>query len=324
MDSFSKNHFNNDSEPNSKLLQEIFPFIFKCGTPNSITIPDSTNAGTTITFATVSLNTSSSCNPIIKLEFSSEIATTSFSGNLNFQIFKLCANQVIPIPVGPQFIFTRNFGDTSTNTLSFFVCDCDVCVDKSCTYMTKVTTGNVTSGNAAINTAILSVLSVPNFKDDFVSCSKTHKEQCLALLRCGTPSSLTIPDSTGLGTTLALTSVTLNTSHLYKPFISVDFASTIDLINFIGILNFQVFKRCEHEVNSIPVGPQFTFRRGAFGSGAIINDTFDFSICDCDLCSSKHCTYTVMVTTATSTSGTALINSATLSAFAINAENQCH
>jgi hypothetical protein len=326
MDSFSKDHLYDDCKPHSKLSKEIFPITFKCSIPNTITVLDSTSAGTAIILASVILNPSSCCKSIIKFEFSFQIVTTAFIGNLNFRIFKLCPHQLIPTPIGTQFTFTRNRGDTSSNALSFFVCDCDCDkhIDECCTFIAIVTTGNVTAGTAAINSATLSALSVPNFKDDFIACSETHQVQCPVLLKCGTPGSLTIPDATPLGQTFPLASVTINTSFLCKPLVALDFASSIDLTNFIGILNFQVFKLCDHEVNPIPIGSQFAYRRGAFGGGALVDDIFAFSICDCAMCSNECCTYTVVVTTATITAGTAIINSATLSAFAIDTESQCN
>lgn len=76
--------------------------------------------------------------PIPIIEFTSNIVLTAFTGTLTFQIFKFCSNQLQPIPVGPQWNLSRAITTTEATTFSFFVCDCDTCFHKSCTYSAVV------------------------------------------------------------------------------------------------------------------------------------------------------------------------------------------
>ncbi|WBL49576.1 DUF4489 domain-containing protein (plasmid) [Clostridium estertheticum] len=75
-----------------------------------------TLAGTTFTVSTLTLKTSCLCDPCVKLEFASTLAysspTTIDSTVVNFQVFKLCHNQLIPTPVG---FFSSIYNSTSSS-----------------------------------------------------------------------------------------------------------------------------------------------------------------------------------------------------------------
>ena len=143
----------------------------KCQTPNSIILPGAsiTPITTTATIASIIINTSN-CNPCIKLEFTSNIIVpiTTESATLTFQIFKICKNQLEPIPVGSQWTFTRLVSLGSSDTFTFFVCDCDECSSDCCTYIVQVTAtilavGEVeipTTSTVSINAASLSALVI--------------------------------------------------------------------------------------------------------------------------------------------------------------------
>ncbi|HIT90494.1 MAG TPA: DUF4489 domain-containing protein [Candidatus Merdenecus merdavium] len=135
--------------------------VLKCGTPGAVTLPLATLAGTTFNVATVTVDTSKFNKPCIKFEFASNIVATAAALTLNFQIFKQCKNQLVPIPVGPVWTFSRLAEITSSDSFSFFVCDCDSCYDECCTYSVVATVAGIaTIGVTSINNAILSAIVV--------------------------------------------------------------------------------------------------------------------------------------------------------------------
>lgn len=135
----------------------------KCGCPGAVTLPLATIAGTNFTVATVTVDTKGFRKPCIKFEFASNIVTTGAILTLNLQIFKQCKNQLVPIPVGPVWTFSRLVAITSSDTFTFFVCDCDLCDADCCTYSVVATVAGVaTVGVTAINNATLSALIVDN------------------------------------------------------------------------------------------------------------------------------------------------------------------
>lgn len=135
----------------------------KCGCPGAVSLPVATLAGTSFTVATVTVDTKGFRKPCIKFEFASNIVTTAAILTLNFQIFKQCKNQLVPIPVGPVWTFSRLVIISSSDTFSFLVCDCDICDTECCTYTVVATVAGVaTIGVTSINNATLSALVVDN------------------------------------------------------------------------------------------------------------------------------------------------------------------
>lgn len=138
----------------------------KCGTSSgSITFPVETPAGATFTLATVNVNTKYMNHPCIQLEFASNIIATAASLILNFQIFKQCSNQLVPIPVGQIWTFSPPAGLTEgvaiSSTFSFSVCDCDTTCDECCFYRVVVTqVGLATIGITTINNSSLAAIIV--------------------------------------------------------------------------------------------------------------------------------------------------------------------
>jgi hypothetical protein len=159
MNSILKNNFEDSIELCTKPYHNLCPFTLKCGTLNSVTIPFGTTPGTTFPLATVTLNTSCFCKPIVKLKFSSDINTTNLIGDINFQIFKLCTDQLRAIPVGSQFTFRRVGVATVAQPFTFFVCDCNTCFKGCCNYTVTVTSSIVT-GAIDINAASLTAFAV--------------------------------------------------------------------------------------------------------------------------------------------------------------------
>lgn len=135
----------------------------KCGCPGAVTLPLATIAGTSFTVANVTVDTKGFRKPCIKFEFASNIVTTGAVITLNFQIFKQCKNQLVPIPVGPVWTFSRLVAITDSNTFSFFVCDCDICDTDCCNYSVVATVAGVASiGVTSINNATLAAIIVDN------------------------------------------------------------------------------------------------------------------------------------------------------------------
>ena len=138
-----EHHNSRKPEPCEKECK-ICPTIIKCGCPSSVTLPAilATDLLQSRTFnvGTVTVDTSCLCNPVTKLEFSSNIVTAvALVITLNFQVFKLCRGQINPIPVGPAWTYSRAVGVIEANTFSFDVCDCNSCFDDCCTYTVVAT-----------------------------------------------------------------------------------------------------------------------------------------------------------------------------------------
>lgn len=152
MNSMSKDYHNHcnsnpcNSSPCKKEVKEpkSCPTIIKCGCPSSVTLPaiaiTDLLESRTFNVGTVTVDNSCICNPITKLEFSSNIITAvALPITLNFQIFKLCRGQLNPTPVGPIWTYSRLIGVVEANTFSFDVCDCNSCFDECCTYTVVAT-----------------------------------------------------------------------------------------------------------------------------------------------------------------------------------------
>ena len=137
--------------------------LLKCGCPGAVTLPLATIAGTNFTVASVNVDTRGFRKPCIKFEFASNIVTTAGVLTLNLQIFKQCKNQLVPIPVGPVWTFSRLVAVTESNAFTFFVCDCDICEEECCNYSVVATVAGVaTVGVTSINNATLSAIVVDN------------------------------------------------------------------------------------------------------------------------------------------------------------------
>lgn len=141
---------------------------------------------------------------------------------------------------------------------------------------------------------------------------RVEEKQCQAIIKCGCPSSATIPTATPAGTDFTLASLTLDTSCICDPNIKLEFASNAVLAGFIGTLSIRVFVQCRNQFAPVPIGPTWTLSTGAATTDA---RTFSFFICDSDSCERDCCTYTVVATVVgAATTGTISINNATLGA----------
>ena len=137
--------------------------MLKCGTTGAVNLPLATLAGTTFNLSNVNVDTKNFKKPCIRFDFASNIVTTAAILSLNFQIFKQCKNQLVPIPVGPAWNYSRLVAVTESNTFTFFVCDCDICDEGCCNYSVVATVvGVATIGVTAISNATISALVVDN------------------------------------------------------------------------------------------------------------------------------------------------------------------
>lgn len=161
MNPMSEAILNNDHKQGRKSSEPCL-VVSKCGESSQIVLPDATLGGTTVTTAVITIDTSKFCNPCTKLEFTSNIIGTAFAGALSFQVFKSCNNQQ-PLPIGGQFSFVVPVASLFANMFTFFVCDCNQCLNECCTYTVMVTVGGVNiTGNVGIFAARLMATTADN------------------------------------------------------------------------------------------------------------------------------------------------------------------
>ncbi|MCR1950894.1 DUF4489 domain-containing protein [Clostridium sp. DSM 100503] len=172
-DRFEMNH-----EIDSCKDKETCPTIIKCSCLSSITLPIGALVGDTFTLAALTLDTSCLCNPIIKLEFASNVVIpVSAAGAFSLRIFKQCRNQLAPIPVGPEWTFISALIATDarvgSSTLSFFICDDNSCSDECCVYTVVATvTRAVILGNININNSTLGAIATCHSNKCRKNCTK--------------------------------------------------------------------------------------------------------------------------------------------------------
>lgn len=317
----SKANFKDDYE-NSNKNSDSCGQILKCGEVSQALLFNNASVGTSVPAATITLDTSKFCNPCIIFEFTSNIIGTLFQGTLNFQLFRSCNNQ-LPIPIGPQFSFTRSIPVFFADMFTFFVCDCNSCSNECCTYSIVVSVGGSTPiiGNVGIFAARLAAIIVENREqdDDCYPCNKLSHKENKTILKCGTSGgAIPIAPGTLAGTTFTVSTLALNTSCLCNPGVKLEFTSNIAYSSPTTIdstvVNFQVFKLCDNQRNPIPVGPQlvfsvpFTTVIAPVAPGFSGTSTFSFFVCDCDICLHECCTYSVVATTATVDSSVTITN----------------
>lgn len=136
-------------------------------------------------------------------------------------------------------------------------------------------------------------------------------------LKCSVPLTTNIPTTTAPGTSFNLANLNIDTSKFHNPCVKFEFASNILTASGSFTLNFQIFKQCKYQPTSFPIGPVWTFSR--LGSSVGENDTFIFPVCDCDICESECCNYSVVVTVESLVIQSGIvINNATLSALVVD------
>ncbi|MBU3192058.1 DUF4489 domain-containing protein [Clostridium bowmanii] len=162
MNSMSRPRENDDRSTCCKKEKEA-EVILKCKTAYPLTILETTTTGSTFVLDPINLNLTNFRNPCIKLEFAANIVTVGTTVTLDFQIFKLCCNQISPTAVGPVWVYDKTIS-TGSESFSFIVCecDCDACPEECCTYSVVVTAVSTEVGTTVINNATLSALVAEN------------------------------------------------------------------------------------------------------------------------------------------------------------------
>ena len=136
-------------------------------------------------------------------------------------------------------------------------------------------------------------------------------------MKCSVPVTTNIPMTTASGTTFNLANLNIDTSKFHKPCIKFEFTSNILTAAGSLTFNFQINKQCKYQPTAFPIGPVWTFSRLASSVGE--NDTFNFSVCDCDICDDDCCNFIVVVTIESlETQGGITVNNATLSAIVVD------
>lgn len=118
--------------------------ILKCGNTVSALIPLQLVpeiAGIPIRVSNVTVDTSRLQNPKIKLDFVINITIPAGDTivSLTFQVFKLCNNMYLKIPVEPKLYYKKSFVSEATDIFSSFVYDDNILVSKCCTYILEAT-----------------------------------------------------------------------------------------------------------------------------------------------------------------------------------------
>lgn len=177
MNSMSRGYNQNcGKEKRREEEKEYCPTIIKCGCPGAVTIPTTAEVGNTFTIASLTLDNSCLCDPITRLEFTSNVIASEGTevGAFNIQVFKQYRNQVNAIPVGPSWSYSTTTGPSS-QTFSFFICDSDSCYNECCTY-TVVATVVTVPGGAAININNATLGAITTCKSNACSrkCEKNY------------------------------------------------------------------------------------------------------------------------------------------------------
>ncbi|WP_291651259.1 DUF4489 domain-containing protein [Clostridium sp.] len=124
--------------------EEKCPTIIKCGCPSSTALPVIGAVTATITLASLTVDTSCICDPVVKLDFSSAFTALAAVtiGGISVQIFKQCRNQITPVPVGPVYPVLGGLAAVvlpGAIFTSFSICDSDSCDNDCCTYTAVAT-----------------------------------------------------------------------------------------------------------------------------------------------------------------------------------------
>ena len=167
MNSMSKK-YNDGCGKESKYEKESCPTILKCGCPRTTNITEAT----TYTAASVNVNLDGICDPKVRIDFSANLVVPADSATtLTFQLNKQyrCCSQLEP--VGSTYTVTVPATATSS-TVSFFICDSDLCGDDCFSYVLTVTSSEAVT--ATLANANLSIIA---------TCDR--HEKCCKQNNCG-------------------------------------------------------------------------------------------------------------------------------------------
>ncbi len=261
-------------------------------TTDTLSIPETTSVGTSFRITTLRTDDFHEQDFTIRFNFSCNLVTEAAIGNINFQIFKQCSDQLTPIPVGSVFNYTKLFLGGDATAFSFKACDTNH--DNCCIYFVLVTVaGTPTTGLISIANANLSALvSVDSYSSD--------QQQCCCCKQCGriytkygASSNVPIAGETPAGESFTLASLSINPKNFNCPCIELEFTTNVIFPESFLVAFIQIFKQCECQIAPIPVGPVWLLEHPLPESNY---NTFTFHVHDCMKKTGGCCTYYALLT----------------------------
>ena len=180
-DNCKKHYYDKDDDKK----EDECPTIIKCSGPSSTPIPVLTLgegiSNVELPLASITLDTSCICDPIVKLDFSTNyvvpISVSLVGGSIVLRVYKQCRGQATRVPIGTAWAISGGILGIEVfeaAIASFTTCDTDSCRDECCTY-TVVATVNAIADvalGAAFNNSTLS--AVVTCKNSCHKCKKNH------------------------------------------------------------------------------------------------------------------------------------------------------
>ncbi len=139
-------------------------FLIKCSSSNNLVIPVGTTSEITYTLVALDLDLGHFCNPMVNLEFISNILSPISFAELNFQIFRQCKGELSPVAVSSIWTFNTLTPGVNSSTFTFNSCDCNLNYCGCCTYTVVVTvTSAVATNPTTINNAKLDIFVTESY-----------------------------------------------------------------------------------------------------------------------------------------------------------------
>lgn len=178
MNSISRPH-DNDNNDNCCNKPKQASVMLKCKVGPSVSIPSVPIVAPAAVnkLATLSLNTEHFCNPCIKFEFSTNLVSrlgpatgeplAIFSVTVNFQLYKLCKGETVPVAIEIPWVYSLSNLSAVTalnksDIVTFIVCDCDCDTDTCCSYYVEATSIGTGTASIDFNHPTFSALVVEN------------------------------------------------------------------------------------------------------------------------------------------------------------------
>lgn len=186
MNSMSRKYYDPCKKDNyRKEEEEKCPTIIKCSCPSStpipaITLSEGITGNVELPLASLTLDTSCICDPVIKLDFSTNYVVpigVLLLGSITLRVYKQCRNQEMRTPIGTAWALSGGLAGIEVfeaSISSFSTCDTDTCGDECCTYTVVATVNAIASLalGAAFNNSTLS--AVVTCKNSCHKCKKDH------------------------------------------------------------------------------------------------------------------------------------------------------
>lgn len=184
MNSMSRGYYDNCRKDSNKKEEDKCPTIIKCSGPSSTPIPAITlGEGITgeveLPLASLTLDTSCICDPVVKLDFSTNYVVpvgVNLLGSITLRVYKQCRNQATRNLIGTAWAISGGIAGIQAfeaSIASFSTCDTDSCGDDCCTYTVVATVNAIATLalGAAFNNSTLSAVATCK-----KSCHKCRKD----------------------------------------------------------------------------------------------------------------------------------------------------